>query len=427
MQFIRGFATGIHNYLTQIRKFNRNVRLLMLASMLSYLASGIFSVDFNLYILSLGIKADGLGKILSAAPFAHMLAAIPIGFFAERLGFRKAFLVIYSVTGLALLMQVATSNVLVITSAAFMAGLAISGDFVVRLPFLSANVEDSERTYVFSMDSFLSGITYALGALLAGYLPNLFQSLSLDLTSAYRYTLYFSGVLMALAVIPVLMIKDHSHLEKKKISLSPYLWGIDRFTVKAATIELFIGLTFGLIVPFMNIIFLYHLNTTREFYSRVEAFAFIPTMIATLIGPLLALRYGNVRAITFGRFLVPFFLISLAFTFSPILGTGSYLGYKALFSMSQSLWFAFATATATKKSKAALSSWLEITFQVGMVIAAPTTGFLLAKGNFSLPFYMSAAAAVATCVLTWVLINPYERKSKAEPILEEALAKELAL
>ncbi len=424
MQLIRRLTTGIRNYGTQIRKFNRNVRLLLLASMLSYLATGIFSVDFNLYILSLGIQPDGLGRILSAAPFAHMLAAIPIGFFAERLGFRKAFMVIYSVTGLALLMQVATGNVLVITSAAFVAGLAISGDFVVRLPFLSANVQDSERTYVFSMDSFLSGITFALGALLAGHLPNLFQSLNFDLTVAYRYTLYFSGVLMALAVIPVLMIKDHSHLEKRKISLSPYLWGMDRFTVKAAVIEFFIGLTFGLIVPFMNIIFLYHLNTTREFYSSVEAFAFIPTMIATLIGPLLALKIGSVRAITLGRFLVPFFLVSLAFTFSPILGTGSYLGYKALFSMSQSLWFAFATATATKKSKAALSSWLEITFQVGMVIAAPTTGFLLARQNYAFPFYMSAAAAVATCALTWVFIHPYERPGKVAPAIEEALVKE---
>jgi MFS family permease len=423
MPFTHRFALGVRNYLQQIRKFNRNVRLLLLASMLSYLATGIFSVDFNLYILSLGIKPDQLGRILTAAPLAHMIAAIPIGFFAERLGFRKAFLVIYSVTGLALLFQVASSNVYLITGAAFVGGLAISGDFVVRLPFLSANVQDTERTHVFSMDAFLSGITFAVGALLAGFLPNLFRSLSLDLTTSYRTTLYFSGILMALAVIPVLMIKDHSHLEKRKISLSPYLWGMDRFTIKAATIEFFIGLTFGMIVPFMNIIFLYHLNTSREFYSTVEAFAFIPVILATLIGPILVARFGNVRAITLGRSLVPVFLIILAFTIQPLLGSASYWSYKALFSMSQSLWFAFAMATASKKSKAALSSWLEITFQIGMVVAAPTTGFLLSKSNYSLPFYVAAGAAVATAVLTWVFMIPHDTKIvEAKPVEEIAVS-----
>ncbi len=78
-----------------IPRFNRNVWLLVGGSMLVYLASGIFAVDFNLYVLSVGIRTDELGRILSMAPFAQILAAIPIGFFAERLGFRKAFLAIY--------------------------------------------------------------------------------------------------------------------------------------------------------------------------------------------------------------------------------------------------------------------------------------------------------------------------------------------
>lgn len=160
--------------LRKISGFNSNVRLLLVATSLSYLATGIFNVNFNFYILSLGIQADNLGRILSAAPLGHMLVAIPIGFFAERLGFRKAFLMIYSVAGLMLLLQVSTSNFFVIATAAFMSGVAISGDFVVRLPFLSANIGEADRTFLFSIDAFLTGLTYAIGALLGGFLPNLF-------------------------------------------------------------------------------------------------------------------------------------------------------------------------------------------------------------------------------------------------------------
>ena len=45
---------------------NRNVQLLLLATVLTGISQGIFGVNFNLYILTLGIQPDTLGTILSA-------------------------------------------------------------------------------------------------------------------------------------------------------------------------------------------------------------------------------------------------------------------------------------------------------------------------------------------------------------------------
>ena len=56
--------------------------------------------------------------------------------------------------------------------------------------------------------------------------------------------------------------------------------------------------------------------------------------------------------------------------------------------------------TAAPRGKAAASAWLEITFWIGMAIAAPATGFLLARQSYTLPFLISAAAAVVTGFLT---------------------------
>ena len=418
MKLTNKIKKTIYNYLKQIKKFNKNIRLLLFASMLSFLAIGIYNVNFNLYILSLGIEPDGLGNILSAAPFATMFASIPIGFLAEKLGFRKIFIFIYSVSGLALLLQVATPNVAVITGAALLLGIASSGNFVVRLPFLSANIADSERTTVFSVNSVVDGIMFAIGAILGGYLPNLFQSLSLDLSIAYRYTLFFSGVMNLIAVIPVFMIADKSHINNRKISLAPYLWGFDRFMLKSAIIEFFLGLMHGLIVPFINIFFLFYLNTTREYYSWVEAFIFVPVVIATLIGPILAQKIGNVRVTMASRFIVPICLVIFTLGANQWIGTGSYLAYRGLFSMGQSLWFAFAMTTASRKSKAALSSWLQISFQVGIVLSAQITGHLLANADYTMPFFISAGAALLAGILTWIFIRPYDKRPDKIPLPE---------
>lgn len=416
MNIFNRIKKPIYNYLNQIKKFNKNIRLLLFSSMLSFVAMGIFNVNFNLYILSLGIEPDGLGNILSAAPFATMFASIPIGFLAEKLGFRKVFIFIYSVSGLALLLQVATPNIVIITGAALLSGIASSGNFVVKLPFLSANIADSERTTVFSVNSVVDGITFAIGAILGGYLPNLFQSLGLDLSIAYRYTLFFSGAMNLIAVIPVFLIADSSHLTNRKISLAPYLWGFDRFMVKSAVIEFLLGLMHGLIVPFINIFFLFYLNTSREYYSWVEAFIFVPVVIATLIGPILAQRIGNVRVTLASRFIVPLCLVIFTLGASPWIGTGSYWGYRGLFSMGQSLWFAFAMTTASRKSKAALSSWLQISFQIGIVLSAQITGNLLANENYAMPFYISAGAALLAGILTWVFIRPYDKRPDKNPL-----------
>jgi predicted MFS family arabinose efflux permease len=271
---------------------------------------------------------------------------------------------------------------------------------VVQLPFLAANTGDEQRTHAFSYSSVMSSLSFAFGSLVAGYLPNLLANVTPDLSTSYRYTLYIAGGLALLAVLPALLIRDTTPRHKRRISLSPYLWGIDRFTVRVATVELFIGLTMGVIMPFMNVFYLYRLGTSREFFSNISALAVVPVMIATIIGPALAARWTNIRAVTAARWLIPVSTLLMALTANPYAGTGAYWAYRALFMMSQSIWFVYVMETAAARAKAATSAWLEITFWIGMAIAAQITGRLLAQTNYTLPFYISTASAVVAGILT---------------------------
>ena len=97
-------------HLKDMGRANRNVRLLFLGSSLSGVASGIFAVIFNLYILGMGISPEVLGGILSAGPFAEAIGSIPMGFLMERIGFKKVFIIIYGVSALSRLLQVATTD-----------------------------------------------------------------------------------------------------------------------------------------------------------------------------------------------------------------------------------------------------------------------------------------------------------------------------
>ncbi len=410
---------GIRTYLDSIRQFNRNIRLLLLASVCGGIASGIIDVDFNLYILSLGITPDSLGRILSAGPFAHVLASIPIGFLGEVLGYRTAFLIIYGLTGLSQIAQAVTGHAPLIAAAGFVGGLAVSGNFVVRMPFLAVNSTPKQRVHVFTLNSVINGLAYALGSLLAGYLPNVLEGLGLGPILQYRITLCFAGALTLLAVLPVLRLNAPPIAPERrhKISLSPYLWGIERFTIESSAVELFIGLTLGLVVPFMNIFFIYNLGVSREAFSTVIALSVIPVTLMTIFGPLLAFRVGRRRTITVSRYLIPITTLILAVTTDALVGTGAVWAYRALFTMSQALWFAYAMERASARSKMATSAWLEITFWLGQGLAALVTGSLLARSNYTLPFYLSTGAALITALLThWIVRSKVPVKTQAPPV-----------
>jgi MFS family permease len=408
---LRGRAMAL---VQEMRDFRRNVWLLFAASVLYGMSQGIIAVVFNLYILSLGIGADVLGRILSAGPMAQALGSIPTGFLAERIGFRKSFLFVYGVAGLASLLQSYAGSVPLIAAAAFIGGLALSGDFVLRLPFLAVNSDASQRTRVYSVSSMLFSLSVSLGSLVAGYLPALLLRVVPDLTMAYRYTLYIGGALRLSTLLPCMRVTEAPPKRTRSISLQPYLWGMDRFTLQQAIVSLFVGLSFGSIISFANVMFVYKLGASREFFGTVAALSIIPVTIGTAVAPSVARRLGSVPAVTWLRSAIPVSLITLAMTSNPIVGAIAYWGQRVLAMMSQPLSFAFAMAAASEKSKAPVAAWLNVTFWLGNAIAAPVTGSFIARDNFSVPLLLSSAAALLAALANQVFFGPLAPRLKEE-------------
>ena len=393
----------------RIGQFNMNCRLVFLSSMLSGAAQGAFTVSFNLYVLALGIRTDVLGRILSASPLAHAVGSIPAGFLAEVIGFKKAFTLIFSLTGMGQLLQVSFPDPFLIGMGAFVAGLAFTGGFVVRQPFLAANTPEELRTQVYSTASILMSIASALGALLAGFGPGWFRAVTPDLATAYRYTLYIAASLSLLSLVPTAYIRAQQPKQRRELSWAPYLWGIDRFTVQNAIVALFMGLSMGIIGPFANIYFVQRLGTTREYFGTISALTLFPSIIALSLGPVLARKLGKVRTVTFLHLLVPAFVIMLALTTQPWIGTLAFWGYRVLFTIAPTILVAFMMQQATAKAKVAAMAWHNGSFWLGQAVAAPVAGYLLNLADYATPAYLAAGAAIALAVCNQVFFGRLEK------------------
>ena len=140
----------IRKYLKNIKHLNRNIKLYLISILIFNLGLGAFQADFNLYILSMGMQPDFLGVILSLTPLVEALASIPLGFAAEKVGFKRTLVVIYIVLGLSYFIQILSPNKSLIMLGAAMIGIVAGGNFIIQLPFLSHYTKE-DRNQAFTM------------------------------------------------------------------------------------------------------------------------------------------------------------------------------------------------------------------------------------------------------------------------------------
>ena len=394
----------IRKYLKNIKHLNRNIKLYLISILIFNLGLGAFQADFNLYILSMGMQPDFLGVILSLTPLVEALASIPLGFAAEKVGFKRTLVVIYIVLGLSYFIQILSPNKSLIMLGAAMIGIVAGGNFIIQLPFLSHYTKE-DRNQAFTMAMLVFYLAYATGGLIGGYLPALMNEIILDGTITYRILLGAFSLMIVMGAVPMLFADEDKPDSDRKISLEPYLKGMDANTVKFAIVETFIGASLAFVASFLNIIFVYYFNSTIEFYGTTVALLVIPTIFFLFLGPSIAERIGNLRTVLITRVLTAFLAVFVVLTTNPFIGAGAFILYRSLLGFSQSLWFAFAISVATRRSRMATSTWLEITFQIGMGIAALAGGYLIQRDSYVLLGVISSLSMAMCFILTYIFFG----------------------
>jgi len=378
---------------------DRNIKLYLLTVLLVNIGFGVIEADFNLYILSMNMSPDFLGVILSLTPFAQVLAAIPIGFLAEKIGSKRSLILVNLVVGFSYLLRVFSPNQTLILLGSFILGTVRTGYFIIQMPFISQYAgKQKDKEYSFASITIYSST--AIGNLIGGFLPALLASLFINETSTYRMIMVCASLLIILGTTPLLFLKKDKPADTRKISLSPYLKGIDKNTVRFAGIEFFLGTGFGFLLFYMNIIFVYYYKSNLQAYGTMSAVLIIPIVILLLAGPSLAKKYNGLRIILITRILSSVFAVFTIITTNPLIGASAYIIFRSLIGAGTSLWLSFASSVATNRSRTATSAWLEITFQIGFIAAALGGGHLIARGSYPALGIISAGSMVIAYLLT---------------------------
>ncbi|MHB9033503.1 MAG: MFS transporter, partial [Anaerolineae bacterium] len=183
----------------------RDGRLLFITRTIRLFAYGFLSVVLALYLVSIGLSKQEIGRLISFTLLGDIVVTLVITSTADRLGRRRMLQIGAVLMIVAGLVFALTRNPVLLFVAAFFGIVSPNGNEIG--PFLSleqASLTDvipaSERTRVFAWYNLAGSFATALGALAGGSLAQLLQGKGWDAWSSYRVEVFgyaFLGVVLA--------------------------------------------------------------------------------------------------------------------------------------------------------------------------------------------------------------------------------------
>ncbi len=424
-------------YLHQIQGFNRNARLYLLSAFIRGVQFGIFRLIFNLYIVSLGYRQDFLGLLCALDPLVMLLASLPAGLLSNHI--ERKWILLLSSTGrlLALMGFVFAPGATGLLVSSVVLGGAKALLHVSRLPFITENSDERNRTTLFSADFALLMLAGFLGNLIGGWLPRWLGTCTgaaAESAATYRLTVAAMAVLVALATIPYIFLQPQrdvgarqpppyhpqparsAHLvDGRDVGARqppPSPWATLRewpLLVRLLLPTLLISLGTALLLPFLNLYMKQTFALPDGTLGLIFAVADLCTGLALLAAPLLGEHWGTVKAAAITQAATTPFLLTLGFVPTLPVAVTALWGQAGLMHTSTPLYSTFLMERVKPRQRGTVSSLRNMAWTFGRAVGQSLSGLVQVQWGFGPLFAASTALYLTSAGLIWTFFTRKEK------------------
>ena len=452
--------TRLAAYVARFTGFERDARVFLVAALVSGAAISLYWIDFNLYLSALGLSPATIGLIVTAGSLASAIASFPASLLSDRIGRRLV------LAGGLVLMLIATIGFLLASGPVALACLAAAygagqqAFFVVQNPFLAERSRPDQRSELFSLAFAIQNVTNIVAAVLGGAIAGAMATaggFGAQSPEAYRVILVLMAGLTAVAIAAVFLIGDDHpgrvrarslrssegaaalslggaaagdrlHGEPSAFPAEAYparsggshhwLPIRDRRTFFRLLLPGFlIALGAGQVIPFLNLFIRQKFGLDLASLNLVFAITSMGTVLAILLQPALARRFGKMGSVVLVQGASIPFLIVLGF--SPTLWTvvAAMAVRNSLMNAGNPIFNAFAMERVGAGERATLSASMSLLWSVGWVIAGPWYSFLQANLGFDAAYAVNFITIIGLySVATFMYWFWFGREERAERI-----------
>jgi MFS family permease len=398
-------------------KFNRSIKLILIAALLYGLSFSVWDLFFNLYILSLGFSNDMLGLIRFATPLAALILGLPLGLLSDRIGSKRSMLIGLSIGLIGMFFQIHLLSPILIFFFALVQGAGFMLFSVSQPPFIMANSKTENQAIIFSLNFGLIILSTMIGNLIAGsasnWLEKAFQ-IPQGSSLSYQWVITAGIALAATSLIPLLLITESKNKTNK--TRTPIVNIIRRLAKnplvrRFALINLITGFGAALLIPYLNVFLRTKFNINDDLLGIIFSLSSLVVFIGSIASSWLV-KLTNSRIIptvvTQGISIVFLFILG----FSPFLWVVSIsmLLRSVFMQMSAPLIDNFAMLVSEPGEQASIASIRGIGWQLGQALGILISGLVQTRYGFSPLFVTTGLLYIFAIILTWVYFRPEEKE-----------------
>jgi MFS family permease len=417
-------------------RFHRDARLILVTSLVAGAAVSLWWIDFNLYLSSLGLQTQTIGLVSTIGSLAGGLIAFPASAASDRFGRRAAFLAGMIASILALVALLASAALPVIVLAAAMWSIGNQTFQVVVSPYMTEHSEPEHRNELFATQFAIQQVTNIAAAVLGGVVATaIAANIGLDAggPGTYRIILVIMTLLLVAGLVTVLRLTD----DRPSKVIARRLRGLGEpaaFPADPRRSRTFLGITIrdrsrfaklvlpgllisigaGQVIPFLNLYVQRKFGLDLAQLNAVFALTSLGTVVAILLQPRLARRFGQITSVVIVQGASIPFLVVLGF--SPILWSVilAMAVRNSLMNAGNPIFNAFAMEQVAPVERATLAAAMSVLWQLGWVVGGLFYAVLQATLGFEAGYAINFATIItlytaATC-LYWVWFRDVDRR-----------------
>jgi MFS family permease len=418
----------IQAYVSAIRRFNRDIRLYLVATALLGFAifSGIYPVLFNLYLLRLGYGTEFIGwanavvmlTFAFCSPVAGMASRLQIG--GHPLGARRTM-----IAGLGIVIAGLTilSIVEYMPRGLWSAGLMASGFvracgfalyWVNARPFLMGATSPQERYHVYAVQAAITPLAGFLGSLVAGILPGAFAGwtgVSLAHPAPYRYPLWIAAALLVPTCLVTVAMRDFDDGQAKehRSQIREMPLGL---IGRLALVILLQAAGQGAVYSYLNVYLDAELHVSTSAIGTISALGRLLSGIGALTTPALIARWGNERTFLWGSVGISASLLPLALVPHWGAAGAGYLGVVILFSILLPAMNVFQMELVAPRWRAAMSGATAMASGLSSSIVTLAGGYVITALGYRTFFLAAAGVTIAGAALFWTYFRGVQEKPR---------------
>jgi MFS family permease len=398
---LRGSALRLKSWISD-KELSRDFWIFFFAALCFDFGFAMYLFLFNLFLLDLGFNERQLGLVAGAMTIGGVVATIPMGLLAKRMGLHRVLLAGFILTPFLFAVRTVVAGERAQIAVAFLAGMSLCYWAVSFAPSAAKLTTKKNRPFAFSLLLSVGIGTGGLAGLVGGFLPGRLQSLnpSMQPADAKRIALLLCCVIASLGAWPVSRLR--LHVEQVKRSRP---WKMDPFLFRFLPAMAMWSLAAGAFTPFATAYLSRYVRIPLTHIGVIFSASQLAQVAAVLMAPAVFKRCGLVAGITYTQIVTAIALGALARAHSVPLIVVLYLSFSAFHWMGGPGIYSLLMNRVAEGERSNASAANSLVTSLCQAVASAVAG--AAYVNFGYPAVLTGVGVVAllAALLFWVLLR----------------------